>query len=149
MYTIITNNSEETVTLAHKIAGYLQGGQVIALNGDLGAGKTCFSQALGEKLRVTDNITSPTFVVMKVYDADFGSIKKFCHIDAYRLSSSDELMAIGALDYFQSPDTITAIEWAENIKKILPSGTILINITQLDNNQRKFEIENLTLPEAL
>lgn len=148
MQSIITNNPDETIALAQKIATHLKGGQVIALNGDLGAGKTCFSQALGKELGVSDNITSPTFVVMKVYETNRTSIKTFCHIDAYRLHSGDELIAIGALDYFHSSDAVTVIEWADKIKKILPDGTIYINITQLDETKREFVVEGLQ-PEVL
>lgn len=149
MQTLITNNPEETIALAQKIAVLLRGGEVIALNGDLGAGKTCFSQALGKALGVTNNITSPTFVVMKIYETNQKNIKIFCHIDAYRLSSENELEAIGALDYFKNKNTISIIEWAEKIKKILPTDTIFVNITQLDETKRKFVVENLILPEVL
>lgn len=125
-----TSNSEsETFEFAKQYATTLAGGEVIALKGDLGAGKTIFSKGLAAGLGLKRNVNSPTFVIMKVY-SDFkpqcplqSKLKHFVHIDAYRLDSSLDLSAIGADEYFGREDAVVVIEWPERIKKILPEET--------------------------
>lgn len=126
---ITTNTEKETIQFAQKIAKELQGGEIIGLIGDLGAGKTVFSKGLAKGLGIKDMITSPTYVVMKVYDVPkHQNIKKLCHIDAYRLISAHDIEAIGALEYMERNDTVTVIEWPDKIKKILPRKTRFIKI---------------------
>ena len=110
-----TNSAEETMSLANDLAQGLTGGEVITLQGDLGAGKTVFAKGLAEALGVTEVVNSPTFVIMKIYklEAQNESLKELCHIDAYRLGSSEELEAIGSEDYLCRPGVITLIEWPE------------------------------------
>ncbi len=141
MKSIITNSEQETFDFAKKFAESLKGGEVIALEGDLGAGKTVFTKGLAEGLGVKRTVTSPTFVVMKVYDVieqKFG-IKKLVHIDAYRLDSVQSAKTIGAEEYFGSPDTVTVIEWPEKIKNALPHKLIRFKFTTEDNDKRKIE----------
>ncbi len=121
---IKTNSAKETIEYASKLAKKLKGGEVIGLIGNLGVGKTIFSKGLAKGLSIKDTITSPTFVVMKIYDVkNHPTINKFCHIDAYRLSSAKDIEAVGALEYMKRDDTVTAIEWPDRIKKILPNKT--------------------------
>jgi len=126
----LSTSEKQTFNFAKKISNNLTGGQVIGLIGNLGAGKTIFTKGLASGLNIKKNITSPTFVLMKVYPvAKHRQIKFLVHIDAYRIKSTRDLIAIGASEYFNRPDTITIIEWADKIKKILPKKTKFIKIS--------------------
>jgi tRNA threonylcarbamoyladenosine biosynthesis protein TsaE len=125
---IITNSEKETYNFAKKFAKTLKGSEIIGLIGDLGAGKTIFTKGLGAGLGIKENITSPTFVLMKIYPVkNHKTIKQLCHIDAYRISAHD-IFAIGADDYFNNKYTVSVVEWANNIKDILPVKIINVNI---------------------
>ena len=144
MPSFISKNSEETTKFGQSLASEFVGGEVLAMVGDLGAGKTCLSQGVAQGLGIKRKVNSPTFVVMKVYDLNNkNGIKKFCHIDAYRLSSAEDLIAIGALDYLNRADTVTIIEWAEKVADIWPQDTILINIKHQSENTRKISIKKI------
>jgi tRNA threonylcarbamoyladenosine biosynthesis protein TsaE len=143
MKSFITNSEQETFDFAKNFAGSLQGGEVIALEGDLGAGKTVFTKGLAEGLGFRKTVTSPTFVVMKVYDIENtkSSIRRLVHIDAYRLDSAQSASTIGAEEYFGSLDTVTVIEWPEKIKNILPHSVISIKISIKEKEKRVIEIK--------
>lgn len=144
MPSFISKTSQETTRFGESLAQEFVGGEVLALVGDLGAGKTCLSQGIAKGLKIKSKVSSPTFVVMKVYNLkNEKGIKKFCHIDAYRLTNATDLIAIGALDYLNRADTITVIEWAEKVKDIWPKNTILINIKHQSENTRKISIKKL------
>lgn len=145
----LSASEKQTFNFSKKFSKHLTGGQVFGLTGNLGAGKTVFTKGLAAGLGIKKNITSPTFVLMKVYPVKSRSarispkaklfnrtnlvkklkIKFFVHIDAYRIKSAKDLIAIGADEYFNRPDAITIIEWADKIKKILPKKTKFIKIT--------------------
>ena len=109
------------------MARELKDGEIIALVGHLGSGKTTFIKGLAKGLGVKDTITSPTFVLMKIYKTKHKSIRKFVHVDCYRVPGI-ELASIGLTDYLNQPDTVVAIEWAEKLpKKIKPSLLIAFN----------------------
>ena len=137
-YTI--KNLEDTKKLAQKITNNLNGGEVIALIGNLGAGKTTFTQFIAKELGVKDIVNSPTFNIMKIYDIKKSNIKQLIHIDAYRLNSQEELEGLGVNEYFESKNTITIIEWADKVKNILPKNTTIINIKLNKKKERLFEI---------
>jgi len=130
------SSEKATFDFAKKLASQLKGGEIIGLIGNLGAGKTVFSKGIAAGLKIKANITSPTFVIMKVYPVKHGNIKNLCHIDAYRLKSADDLAAIGAKDYFGESDSITIVEWADLVKKILPKRTIYVKITNKSEKER-------------
>lgn len=136
---VTIENLKETELLAKKFSKLLKGGEVILLNGDLGAGKTTFTRFLLKYLGVKDEVTSPTFTIMREYNT-----KKFdiYHFDMYRLGSGEEARGFGLEDYIYSGDkrSIVLIEWAENIKDILAGKFIEINIKLVDDEKRKFEI---------
>lgn len=142
MQKILTKNEKETIDFASDFAQKLKGGEVIGLQGDLGAGKTVFAKGMAKGLKIKDNINSPTFVLMKVYDISKNKIKKFVHIDAYRIKRPEELEAVGALEYMNRADTITLIEWVENIERIIPQKIKKIKIKTLNKKEREIIIKN-------
>lgn len=142
MVITITSLSELKV-IAGQIAGKLSGGEIIGLIGDLGAGKTTFSQFLAQALGVQTQINSPTFVIMKIYPAKSGNIKSVCHIDAYRLNSPSDLADLGVFDYLGQPDTVSLVEWADKCCSILPAHTTYLEIKiQEQENSRQLTISD-------
>ena len=93
---------------------------VLALSGDLGAGKTTFTQCLADALGVTETVTSPTFLVMRSYELRTKAFKRLIHIDAYRIDEEDEARVIGLGDLLLDPENIIVIEWAERIPSYIP-----------------------------
>ena len=125
--TISLRTLNDTATLAGKIAATLKGGETIALVGELGAGKTTFTQLLAESLDVQQIVKSPSFTILQTYNASLkGRRITLCHVDAYRLHDIDELEALGFYDYTTDPNTVTVIEWADRIKKALPRDSTWI-----------------------
>lgn len=97
------------------------GAAVLALSGDLGAGKTAFVKKLAEHLGIAEEVTSPTFVVMKSYTIpEHGVFKTLTHIDAYRIDDTDEMRILGWTDLLQDPTRLIALEWPERIRTIVP-----------------------------
>lgn len=119
----ITNSYEETERAAAEFAESLKGGEVIAMYGDLGAGKTAFVRGLARALGIEGHITSPTFTIMNAYE---GRLPLY-HFDVYRIADPDEMYEIGYDDYIGS-DGVCVIEWAELIEDILPDRYIKIDI---------------------
>ena len=138
MNKIITNSEQETFDWAKNFARELKGGEIIGLVGSLGAGKTIFAKGIANGLGIKKTVTSPTFVIMKVYEIrnPKSEIRNLIHIDAYRLKSEEDITAIGADEYFKREDTVTVIEWPENVKKVLPEKTIYVNIYIKEGNKR-------------
>ncbi len=132
-YTV--KNVEQTYALAKKIADTLQGGEVILLSGDLGAGKTTFTKGLAKALGVVDEVTSPTFTILNVYED--GRLK-LNHLDMYRVESADELAELGIEDCFDD-DSVTVIEW--NKFEHFDGEVIEINITPTGETERVFDVE--------
>ena len=139
---IITKSEKETFDLAAKLSHKAKGGEVYALSGDLGAGKTVFVRGFCHGLGIKKGVSSPTFVLMKIYKVrGHKNIKEVCHIDAYRLKSKADLEAIGVLDYFGRKDVACFIEWPETVK--MQKGSIIgITIKQKKQNSRLIEIKN-------
>lgn len=138
----LSHKSQDTINFAKKMAKGFHGGEVLALIGDLGAGKTAFCRGLAQGLGIKRNINSPTFVIMKVYKIDRVNIKHFIHIDAYRLSSAQSLVDIGIQEYLGAKDAVVVIEWADRVKEILPLKTQIINFKHLEENKREIIIKN-------
>jgi tRNA threonylcarbamoyladenosine biosynthesis protein TsaE len=101
---------------------------VIALQGELGAGKTHFVQNFGKVVGVKDNITSPTFVIMNIYPIDWKGFKKLIHIDAYRLEKEEELTNLGWQELIEDPENIIFIEWPENVPNLIPKDATRIHL---------------------
>jgi tRNA threonylcarbamoyladenosine biosynthesis protein TsaE len=134
-------DAEDTIKLGEIIGKTLTPGSIIALRGDLGAGKTVLVKGIARGLGIEDEPVSPTFVIMNAYE---GAIPLY-HFDLYRISGADELMGIGA-DEFLFGEGVSAVEWAERVDEILPEYTIYIDIkiAEPDNgseNTREIRIE--------
>lgn len=121
MIKLLTKNTEETKKIGAELAADLQGGEILALSGELGAGKTTLIQGLAGGLGIKEAVTSPTFILLSLYKLPktLRQIKYLAHVDAYRLKNSDEALGVGLTDYLAKPDTVTVIEWAEKFEKIL------------------------------
>jgi tRNA threonylcarbamoyladenosine biosynthesis protein TsaE len=132
-YKITTYDENDTIELAQNIESEKFANMVICLEGDLGSGKTVFAKAFARAMGITDNITSPTFNIIKEYQGDM----KLFHMDVYRLS--DMKQDIGIEEYFTKRG-ITIIEWSDLIEDILPKNRLRIRIKMIDENTRQFVI---------
>jgi tRNA threonylcarbamoyladenosine biosynthesis protein TsaE len=137
----ISHNAAETMDFGRRLAGELQAGDVLALTGELGAGKTCFVKGIAAGLGVTQEVTSPTFTLIHEYR---GGRLPLAHIDLYRLENVGEAVNIGVEDYFGGPPAaggqgVTVIEWAERIEPLLPANTKRIRLSIVDENTRNIE----------
>lgn len=129
-YERITNSEHETKEIGIKLAPLLERGDVITLEGDLGAGKTTFTKGIAKGLGVKRAVTSPTFMIIKEYDGEL----PLYHMDAYRLEHSDE--DIGFDEYFYG-DGISVVEWASFIEDYLPEERLMIKIEHVNTEKRK------------
>jgi len=130
----------ETQKIAEELAKDLKAGDILTLDGDLGAGKTVFSKGIAKGLGIAKEVTSPTFIIMQSYE---GGRLPLYHFDVYRLEDSDELLETGAEDYLFG-NGVSIIEWAEIIEDILPDNVIRVNITrdpEKGDDYRKITIE--------
>lgn len=134
---MVSHSPEETRALGIKIGRLCKVGDVIALDGDLGAGKTCLIQGLAEGLDVPKDayVRSPTFTILNVHQ---GRIPLY-HFDLYRLSDIDELEEIGYREYLYG-DGVSALEWASNVEEARPSECLRIVIKRAGENERDIEI---------
>ena len=126
------NDLAETQALAQKLAQMLHPQDTITLQGDLGAGKTTFTQSLAKGLGIKRNVNSPTFTIMKQYSGDL----PLNHLDVYLLADSEEDLGWNEIFY---GDAVTVVEWAHLIEQELPVERLAISITRIDENKRKFE----------
>ncbi|MEI6479535.1 MAG: tRNA (adenosine(37)-N6)-threonylcarbamoyltransferase complex ATPase subunit type 1 TsaE [bacterium] len=117
--------AEKIISAPHKKAGAF----VIKLNGDLGAGKTTFTQGFSKTLGITRRITSPTFVIMKRHITKHGYYKNLYHIDAYRMKQIKDMNPLGFVEIIKNPNNIILIEWAENIKSPLLRGAASVTFS--------------------
>ncbi len=133
----ISKSHDETLKIAADFAATLLPGNIVLLDGDLGAGKTVFSKGIIQKLSNEKlTATSPTFVIMNAYD----TTPKVYHFDLYRISDETELDAIGAEEYLYS-DGISLIEWPSRVEGFFPQAAIRVNIKKLSETERQIEIE--------
>ena len=138
----ITRSPDETRALGGRLADALQGGEVIAFTGDLGAGKTAFVSGMACALGVDERVTSPTFTIVNEYEG--GRLPLF-HFDMYRLGSADELFHIGWEDYL-ARGGICAVEWSENVDEAIDEDAIRVAIIRgEDENSRVITIEGVEL----
>jgi tRNA threonylcarbamoyladenosine biosynthesis protein TsaE len=122
---------------------------VLALQGELGSGKTTFTKQLAKILDITDSVTSPTFVIQKTFEIKNEKIqkenflKKMIHIDSYRLDLSQELLHLGWKEELSEKENLIVVEWPERISEILPQQYILLKFSHVDETTREVEIINV------
>lgn len=134
----LTKSSTATKKLGEKLAKYFSSFTdppiILALQGDLGSGKTTFLQGFAKGLGIKEKITSPTFVIVKRF-------KNFYHFDCYRINKPEEILKLGFKEIITNPKNIVAIEWSEKIQKILPKKAIKLKLEFIDQNTRKIVIK--------
>lgn len=130
MAVFISRSAEQTVDFAREYASSLKGGDVVLLNGEMGAGKTVFAKGVALGLGIDDEILSPTYAYMN----DYGG--KLYHYDCYRLSSGAQAEGLGLTDYFYG-DGVCLVEWAQNIADVLPENCKTVTIEKLKGSVRK------------
>jgi tRNA threonylcarbamoyladenosine biosynthesis protein TsaE len=135
--TVISSDPAETFRMGRMIGEALKEGDMVALIGELGAGKTSLTQGIARGLGIGEGyqITSPTFTLINEYPGRINLV----HLDVYRLDGSTDLPDLGYEEFFFSKN-VTVIEWAEKILDVLPDKTIFIKMTYLDQNRRRIEI---------
>lgn len=137
--TIITSSAKQTQKFAENLAKQILknppaiGAVVLALQGDLGSGKTTFLQGFAKGLGIKEKILSPTFVIMK----RFGN---FYHIDCYRINKPEEILELDWKKIISNPKNIVAVEWPEKIKNLLPKNALLIKFKFIDKNKREIVV---------
>lgn len=142
-FELITKNALETKVVGQKLASFLNSGDVILLEGDLGAGKTTFTKGIALGLNINEKVNSPTFNILKIY-LD-GRVPLF-HIDAYRLvDNKDDI----GLDEYIATEGISVIEWPAYISDLLPSEFLRVTITNLDLEKRNIVFESIGRYDAL
>lgn len=134
VYEQISHSESETQKLANTIAIHLRPGDVIALEGDLGAGKTTFTKGIAIGLGITRTVNSPTFTIMKEYKGKF----PLYHMDVYRVEHEDE--EFGIEEYIEG-NGVTIVEWAHLINSQLPTNRLTISLQHVDGQSRKIAIE--------
>ena len=133
----ITHTPEETISLGEKIGSCLKAGDILAMSGDLAAGKTTFTKGIAMALGVNDVVTSPTFCLISEYE---GTRLPLYHMDVYRLEGTEDFINLGAEDLLYG-EGICVVEWCEKVRTALPRRTIWITITSIPEG-RKITIEN-------
>ena len=133
-----TTSGEETFALAQKLGEMLNGGELLALEGDLGAGKTLFVKGLAKGLEIQEEVTSPTFVLMHIYEGRL----TLAHFDIYRLPVPEAIEELGYEEYFYGSGVI-AVEWADLIPKYLPEEHLQI-IIRRDEKENHGETREIT-----
>jgi tRNA threonylcarbamoyladenosine biosynthesis protein TsaE len=143
MFTFRSASEADTEQLAKRLANWIEPGAVIALDGDLGAGKTRFSQALARAIGVKDVVNSPTFTIIKEYE---GAQLPFYHMDVYRISM-EEADELGLDEYFYG-EGLTVVEWSSLITELLPPAHLHIYIEYAGETERLFHCKAQGMPYA-
>ena len=139
MIIIETTNAEETFKLGVKIGEQAKPGEIYTLNGDLGVGKTVFTQGVAKGLHIEEPVNSPTFTIVQVYEE---GRMPFYHFDVYRIGDIEEMEEIGYDDYFFG-NGVCLIEWAELIQELLPEQIISVTIEK--NPEKGFDYRKITI----
>ncbi|HBC87384.1 MAG TPA: tRNA (adenosine(37)-N6)-threonylcarbamoyltransferase complex ATPase subunit type 1 TsaE [Lentisphaeria bacterium] len=133
-----------TEEIAADLAKGVIPGSVVALCGELGAGKTVFARGFARGLGITETVSSPTFTLMQEYKVPGRErLRWFYHLDLYRIEDSKAAMVFGVDEYLSNPDAVLLVEWAERIEDILPSGTLRVEIFHAGENRRKVRISKI------
>ncbi len=139
---IVTHSAAETERLGERVAGVLRGGEVLALFGPMGMGKTAFTRGLARGLGVRGEVSSPTFALIHEHA---GKIPLY-HFDMFRVTSWDDLYSTGFFDYLETGGVLV-IEWSENIEGALPEDAVRISVSRgASEDERVFAFDGLALP---
>lgn len=133
----IATDEAATIALGEKIGSLLSKGDIIAMEGTLGAGKTTITKGIAKALEIADNITSPTFCLISEY---YGKMPLY-HMDVYRLDGVEDFQGLGVDDMLYG-DGVSIIEWSEKIKRELPKRTITLRLEPQSDGSRKITLEN-------
>ncbi len=136
-----TNSAKETAQVGIQVSRQAQPGSVYALAGDLGAGKTAFTQGMAQGLGITQAVCSPTFTLIQIYEE--GRIPLY-HFDVYRITDIEEMYEIGYEDYFYG-NGVTVIEWAKLVEELLPPAYIQVTIEK--DLEKGFDFRRITIEE--
>lgn len=135
----VSRSPEQTLETARALGGSLEGGDVVALVGELGAGKTWFVKGLAEGAGVSNagEVKSPSFVLINIYRGRF----PIYHIDAYRLSGPEDFEDLGCDEFLHAPDKLVAIEWADRVMATLDEPYLLVRLEHAGDAERRIAIE--------
>lgn len=136
--TVITHSRLETESFAAEFAKTVGAGTVIAFEGDLGAGKTCFTSGFAKGMGYLGEVNSPTFAIVNEY---LGGRLDIYHFDMYRVEGWDDLYTTGYFEYLEMGGVLM-VEWSENIASALPEDTVKVTIETLSENERRISIED-------
>jgi tRNA threonylcarbamoyladenosine biosynthesis protein TsaE len=136
MRKVCTNSDKETMAAGEAFAAILKAGDVVALSGDLGAGKTVFVKGIARGLNVEEMVTSPTFTIVREYE---GRMPLY-HFDVYRIGDADEMEDTGYFDYICG-EGVVVVEWAEKIKALLPENRIDVTLEKTGDETRNILIK--------
>jgi tRNA threonylcarbamoyladenosine biosynthesis protein TsaE len=139
---------EEAARFARGLSPRLTAATVVTLSGDLGAGKTAFVKAAARELGVREHVTSPTFVIMKIYPLHHQKFKKLVHIDAYRLKGEHHLHVLGWDDLLADSHSLIFVEWPEQAGSAIPADAIRISLRYSGEHEREIEYKGVKEPEA-
>ena len=141
----ISQSEEATRKIAEAFVAGIPSESVVALRGDLGAGKTAFSAGILASLGAIGPFPSPTFVIMHRYDLATPSaqgIRRIYHIDAYRINDPDELSRLGFEEWITDPEGLVLIEWPERVESILPENVVTVSLEAVSETERRISWEN-------
>ncbi len=146
----ISDSAEETQEIAENFVKRLKKGDVVALYGNLGSGKTTFVQGLARGFGIKKRIISPTFIIVRTYkiktspfakaSEDRQKPKSLCHIDLYRVNNKNDIEGLGLMELFETKDNVVVIEWAEKMQNLLPKKRWDVKFEDLGGRRRKITI---------
>jgi len=135
----ISKSEKDTEDFAISLAKKLPKGSIIALHGNLGAGKTVFTRGFARGLGITEPVSSPTFTIVQEYLLENSNY--LFHLDLYRIDDYRAALAFGIEEFIEDPDAYTLIEWPERINEIMPENVLKITISHINENERKIIVE--------
>jgi tRNA threonylcarbamoyladenosine biosynthesis protein TsaE len=142
---MISKSIEETGKIAKEFVENIKPHKglafVVAMHGDLGSGKTTFVKMVAKEFGIENTVTSPTFVIEKIYKLENQDFDNLIHIDAYRLKSGEELKTLGWEEVSKNPKNIIFIEWPDNVKDVLPDDKQEMYFKFIDENTREIEVK--------
>ena len=133
---VITEGPEDTMRLGEELARELRAGDVVALVGELGSGKTTLAKGIAQGLFVREPVISPSFLLARTYRGQM----LLHHLDAYRVNSPQELVEVGLTELLPPEEGVTVVEWADRVEELIPPGSLWIRLEHLDGDRRKLTL---------